>query len=133
MTATHPSDCELADFLLGKLPDPESVEVEGHLAACDECRDRAASTQADDTLTQLLTAARTRADAERSAAPDPDPGRARDAVAWSDRPRRGTAPRPARWPTRNHPQCWPDTRSTAWSADSVRAAWAPFGWPNTRS
>src|SRR5262245_13302729 len=71
MTATHPSDRELDEFLLGKFPDPDHVAVEEHLAGCVGCQDRAADRTAGDTLTELLAAARTRADADRAAAPTP--------------------------------------------------------------
>src|SRR5262249_49738376 len=73
MTATHPSDRELDEFLLGKFPDPDHVAVEEHLAGCPGCQDRAADRTAGDTLTELLAAARTRADADRAAAPTPAP------------------------------------------------------------
>src|SRR5262245_16729475 len=71
MTATHPTDRELEDFLLGKLVSPDDQTVESHLAECDECRDRALATPADDTLTELLAVARTLVDVQRSAAPTP--------------------------------------------------------------
>ena len=71
MTATHPTDRELEDFLLGKLIAPDDLAVESHLAECTECRDRAVQTPADDTLTELLVAARTLVDIQRSAAPTP--------------------------------------------------------------
>src|SRR5262245_56598403 len=72
MNATHPTDRELVEFLLGKLDDAGHLAIEDHLSECDECRDRAASAPpTDDTLVELLAAARTRADAERSAAPTP--------------------------------------------------------------
>jgi serine/threonine protein kinase len=73
MTATHPTDRELEDFLLGKLIAPDDLAVESHLAECHECRDRAVQTPADDTLTELLAAARTLVDVQRSAAPTPRP------------------------------------------------------------
>ena len=38
MTATHPSDRELDEFLLGKFPDPDHVAVEEHLAGCPGCQ-----------------------------------------------------------------------------------------------
>ena len=60
MTATHPTDRELGDFLLGKLGGPDEGSVESHLADCDSCRDRAIAVQADDTFTELLASARTR-------------------------------------------------------------------------
>ena len=68
MPATHPSDRELDDFLLGKFPDPDHAVYEAHLAGCPTCQDRAADRSAFDTLTELLAAARTRADADQSAA-----------------------------------------------------------------
>jgi len=71
MTATHPTDRELEDFLLGKLSAPDDGTIEIHLAECDECRDRALTTPADDTLTELLAAARTLVNVQRSAAPTP--------------------------------------------------------------
>ncbi|HKB00874.1 MAG TPA: protein kinase, partial [Gemmataceae bacterium] len=71
MTATHPTDRELQSFLLGKLADPDQGQVESHLADCPECGRRALSTPADDTLTELLAAARTRLDSERASAPTP--------------------------------------------------------------
>jgi uncharacterized protein (TIGR03067 family) len=73
MTATHPSDRELDEFLLGKFPDPDHVAVEEHLAGCPGCQVRAADRTAGDTLTELLAAARTRADADRAAAPTAAP------------------------------------------------------------
>jgi len=71
MTATHPTDRELEDFLLGKLIAPDDLAMESHLAECDECRARAVQTPADDTLTELLAAARTLVEVQRSAAPTP--------------------------------------------------------------
>ena len=71
MTATHPTDRELGDFLLGKLDEPSGGTVESHLAECDSCRDRAVAVQADDTFTELLAAARTRLDRSRASAPTP--------------------------------------------------------------
>jgi uncharacterized protein (TIGR03067 family) len=68
MTATHPTDRELGEFLLGKLDDSG---LESHLAECDSCRDRAVAVQADDTFTELLAAARTRFDSRRASAPTP--------------------------------------------------------------
>jgi uncharacterized protein (TIGR03067 family) len=68
MTATHPTDRELGEFLLGKLDDSG---VESHLAECDSCRDRAVAVRADDRFTELLAAARTRFDTRRAAAPTP--------------------------------------------------------------
>jgi uncharacterized protein (TIGR03067 family) len=53
---THPTDAVLADFLLGKLPDPDVAEIESHLAECSACQARAASTLACDTLVGLLAA-----------------------------------------------------------------------------
>src|SRR5262249_2713637 len=73
MTATHPSDRELDEFLLGKFPDPDHVAVEEHLAGCPGCQARAADRTAGGTLTELPAAARTRADADRAAAPTPAP------------------------------------------------------------
>src|SRR5436305_345468 len=90
MTATHPSDRDLDDFLLGKFPDPDHAAVEDHLAGCPGCQDRAADRTAGDTLTELLAAARTRAAADRAAAPTPAPaGSATPALvaptqAWDD-------------------------------------------------
>jgi tRNA A-37 threonylcarbamoyl transferase component Bud32 len=71
MTATHPSDRELDDFLLGKSLDPDHAAIEDHLAGCPGCQDRAADRTAGDTLTELLAAARTQADADRATAPTP--------------------------------------------------------------
>src|SRR5262245_3154919 len=71
MTATHPTDRELEAFLLGKLVAPDDLAIESHLAECDECRERAVQTPADDTLTELLAAARTLVEVQRSAAPTP--------------------------------------------------------------
>src|SRR5262245_48089018 len=71
MTATHPTDRELHSFLLGKLADPEHRQVESHLADCEECGRRALSTPADDTLTELLAAARTALGRGRAAARTP--------------------------------------------------------------
>jgi anti-sigma factor RsiW len=73
MTVTHPSDYELDDFLLGKSPDLDLAMVEDHLAGCPECQDRAADRAAGDTLTELLAAARTRADADWAVAPTSAP------------------------------------------------------------
>jgi WD40 repeat protein len=71
MTATHPSDRELSEFLLGKLPDLDQAAIESHFADCDVCRDRALEVPAHDTLVELLASARTRVDSERGAAPTP--------------------------------------------------------------
>jgi serine/threonine protein kinase/WD40 repeat protein len=71
MTTTHPSDRELHSFLLGRLTDPDHSQVESHLAECSECGDRALAAPADDTLTELLAAARTRFDSQRASAPTP--------------------------------------------------------------
>src|SRR5215217_3973138 len=71
MTATHPTDRELGDFLLGKLDGAGESGVESHLAECDSCRDRAVAAGADDTFTELLAAARTRLDHLRASAPTP--------------------------------------------------------------
>src|SRR5262245_824104 len=71
MTATHPTDRELGDFLLGKLDEPIGGSVESHLAECDSCRDRAIAVRAGDTFTELLASARTRFDSERASAPTP--------------------------------------------------------------
>src|SRR3954470_19460814 len=71
MTAAHPTDRELGEFLLGKLDGPGESGVESHLAECDSCRDRAATAGADDTFTELLAAARTRLDHLRASAPTP--------------------------------------------------------------
>src|SRR4051812_8233736 len=71
VTATHPTDRELGDFLLGKLDEPTGGSVENHLAECDSCRDRAVAVRADDTFTELLAAARTRLDSHRASAPTP--------------------------------------------------------------
>src|SRR5262245_55863155 len=73
MTAAHPSDHDLDDFLLGKFPDLDDAAVEDHLAGCPGCQDRAADRTAGDTLTELLAASRTRADADRAAALTPAP------------------------------------------------------------
>src|SRR5687767_13251396 len=71
MTATHPTDRELGDFLLGKLADSDLAAVESHLSGCEHCGERALAAEADDTLTELLAAARTRLDSERAAALTP--------------------------------------------------------------
>src|SRR3954449_2146485 len=73
MTATHPSDCQLSDFLLGRLTDSVQADVESHFAACVSCPDRAATVTANDTFTELLASARTVADPVRSSAPTPTP------------------------------------------------------------
>src|SRR5262249_52799830 len=92
MTATHPSDRELDEFLLGKFPDPDHAAVEEHLAGCQGCQERAADRAAADTLTELRAAARTRADADRAAAPTPAPAGSATlslfapAQAWDDAP-----------------------------------------------
>ena len=89
MTATHPTDRQLSDFLLGKLAGPDDGGVESHLAECDSCRDRAVAARADDTFTELLAAARTRLDSERASAPTPTldaastPPAFAPTVAWS--------------------------------------------------
>src|SRR6476646_6461988 len=95
MTATHPTDRELSDFLLGKLADSHFGEVESHLADCPECGERALAAPADDTLTELLAAARTRLDSERASAPPPTldatatPSLAAPTLTWG-----GSAPGP---------------------------------------
>src|SRR5262245_12293030 len=68
--ATHPTDDAIAAFALGKSHAPDDSLVEDHLAGCDQCQQRAESV-APDTIVQLLAAARTRADADRLAAPTP--------------------------------------------------------------
>ena len=57
---THPTDETLRDFLLGKLPDADSPELETHLADCPDCQARTADGCAADTFVDLLTSARTR-------------------------------------------------------------------------
>ncbi|MBO0697119.1 MAG: protein kinase, partial [Zavarzinella sp.] len=95
MTATHPTDRELSDFLLGKLADSHFGEVESHLADCPECGRRALAAPADDTLTDLLAAARTRLDSQRASAPTPTldaaatPSLAAPTLTWG-----GSAPGP---------------------------------------
>jgi hypothetical protein len=37
----HPTNIELADFLSGCLPAGKRREVEGHIASCDECLEKA--------------------------------------------------------------------------------------------
>jgi uncharacterized protein (TIGR03067 family) len=92
MTATHPTNRELGDFLLGKLNDPAGSGVESHLAECNSCRDRAVAVQADDTFTELLAAARTRFDSRRASAPTPTldgtatPPAFAPTLAWSPTP-----------------------------------------------
>jgi uncharacterized protein (TIGR03067 family) len=72
-TRTHPSDDDLNDFVLGKLPDLRDAELENHLADCPECQERAAATRVADTLVELLASAGTRFDARCGAAPTPTP------------------------------------------------------------
>lgn len=71
MTAAHPNDRELSDFLLGKLADSQFSEIESHLGDCVECGERALKTPAQDTLVELLTAAQTLVEKERSVAATP--------------------------------------------------------------
>ena len=131
MTATHPTDRELGDFLLGKLDGADTVE--SHLSACDACRDRAVAVRADDTFTDLLAAARTRLDSHRASAPTPTldgaatPPAFAPTLAW-DGLRRDATGHAARFPP-----SWLRTRSTGPSAGSGPGAWAPSGWPSTRS
>ena len=68
---THPTDDTLRDLLLGKLPDPEIEDLELHLTNCSACQSRAAASCTEDTFVELLAAARTRADADRSAGATP--------------------------------------------------------------
>ena len=63
---THPTDETLRDFLLGKLPDADSPELETHLADCPDCQARTADGCAADTFVDLLTSARTRMAARAS-------------------------------------------------------------------
>lgn len=62
----HPSATLLTDFLLGKLSDHESGELETHLTDCHDCQFRAATLLPEDTLVSLLAAAGTRDTGERS-------------------------------------------------------------------
>src|SRR5262245_40838925 len=71
MTATHPNDRELSDFLLGKLHDSHFADVESHMAACQQCGERALGVEAHDTLVDLLTSARTKVQSERAVAATP--------------------------------------------------------------
>src|SRR5258708_6122695 len=102
MTATHPTDRELGEFLLGKLNEPGEVVVESHLAECDPCRERAATAAADDTFTELLAAARTRFDSQRAGAPTPTldgaatPPAFAATLAWDGLAGVGPASRPSR-------------------------------------
>src|SRR5215472_6501184 len=123
MTATHPSDRELDEFLLGKFPDPDHVAVEEHLAGCPGCQERAADRTAGDTLTELLAAARTRADADRAAASTPAPAGSATPSLFAPTQDGTTAPRSRCAATTSHPH-WSHTRSTASSAGSGPAAWA---------
>src|SRR5262249_30342011 len=52
---------------------PDHLAFEHHLDGCPACQDRAAGRTAGDTLTELLAAARNRADTDRTAATTPAP------------------------------------------------------------
>ena len=64
---THPTEDAIEAFALGKSDPAEGSRLEEHLAECERCQERAEAV-APDTVVQLLVAARTRADADRSAA-----------------------------------------------------------------
>ena len=40
---THPSESELADYLSKTLSEADRSRIEGHIASCDECLDKAVS------------------------------------------------------------------------------------------
>ena len=71
-STAHPPDGVIEAFALGTLEAASLSSVEGHLAGCDRCQDRA-EVVAPDTLAQLLTAARTRVDATLMSAPAATP------------------------------------------------------------
>ncbi|MFO0849876.1 MAG: protein kinase [Gemmataceae bacterium] len=62
MPATHLTERELRDFLLGKLTNETSIPVESHLADCTDCQERAAAETPADALVTLLAAASTHLD-----------------------------------------------------------------------
>ncbi|HEV3383511.1 MAG TPA: protein kinase, partial [Gemmata sp.] len=68
--AEHPTDDVIEAFALGKLKSADNQLVEEHLAECDPCQDRVEAVGSD-TLVELLIAAKTRIDHERSSAPTP--------------------------------------------------------------
>jgi WD40 repeat protein/tRNA A-37 threonylcarbamoyl transferase component Bud32 len=68
--AEHPTDDVIQAFALGKLEPSENQLVEQHLSECDPCQDRVEAV-GPDTLVELLVAAHTRLDKERSSAPTP--------------------------------------------------------------
>ena len=49
-----PAATELEQFLLGKLPDVESVQVERHLALCEVCQQAASGLEATDALVDTV-------------------------------------------------------------------------------
>jgi eukaryotic-like serine/threonine-protein kinase len=73
LTELHPTEQQLTEFMLGKLPDSDHAELEAHLSACDSCQNRAAEIRPADTFVGLLTFARTRIDAGRAVATTPSP------------------------------------------------------------
>jgi WD40 repeat protein len=93
-TVIHPTDDMIEAFALGKFDPPGDRQLEEHLAGCELCQDRAEAI-APDTLVELLASARTRGDADRSAATTPTlagsatPSLHAPTQAWDE-----TAPRP---------------------------------------
>src|SRR4051812_35619139 len=73
MQVTHPLDCELVDFLLGKLAGPEHARLEGHLSECPECLAAASAKASADMFIELLIAADSRLTLDRSTTATPAP------------------------------------------------------------
>ena len=48
-----PEKSKLVDYLLGKLPDPETQTCEGHIAQCDLCEETIRGLNINDTLDEL--------------------------------------------------------------------------------
>src|SRR5215204_801664 len=70
-TELHPSEQQLNDFLLGKVPDAEQSAIEAHLAECVACQNWAATLHPADTFVGLLASAQTHNDLSRAAAATP--------------------------------------------------------------
>ena len=58
-SSSCPDKRKLVEYLLGKLPDPETEFCEGHIAQCDQCEDTILGLHVDDTLDELTREALT--------------------------------------------------------------------------
>ena len=110
MTATHPFERELQDFLLGKLVDSDHFAVEAHVVECGECGVRALDAPGQDTLTELLASARTRANSVRLSAATPmlagseTPSLFAPTLAWEGSDSTPVAPSDVPASIANHPK-----------------------------